>query len=749
MKRNRRPDGKEKVTGALKYLTDLSFPNMLYGKIARSPFPHARILSISTEKARQLPGVQAIVTHKDIPGLNGFGIVTPDQPVLCKDIVRYVGDAVAAVAADSIDIAKRAIELIDVQYEPLPVLDSTEKALDPSAPFLHPDGNVLHRAGFQKGDIEEAFSTCKAVVEETYHVPRQLHAYMETEGGVIVPEKNGTLTVYVGTQHGFKDRFQLARILGMPESDIRIVSSPMGGSFGGKDELNIQPYGALLALATGRPVKIHQTRQESMRSSIKRHPMTITMKTGVDEAGKLLAHQTVIVADTGAYSTLGPAILDFAVEHASGPYIIPAVHTQGISVFTNNGVSGEFRGFGGNQITFALEGQIDRLAAAIGKDGVGLRRLNLRREQDAGPLGQQIAETNGALDVFESAAALYSEKKNASLQERPWKKTGTGMAVTMHGGGLGFGRMDPAGGRLTLKGNGKIEISFGFEEAGQGILAVIETITTEQLGCAKEDLSIVIGDTAVVPSSGSTTASRGTSMVWHSLQRLKKPFIAQLLKRASLLTGKERLSLGEGGIWSEGHFLLSYEDLACGQTEIVAETEFDFPVSPDPIDSAHFLYTYSGVVVQVEADLLTGKINVTDLHQTVAAGPMVNEMGFVGQIEGGGVMALGYTLLEDVVMKDSRYVTENLDTYLIPGIMDVPFQLSVEPIEALPEQDHFGPRGVGEIGTVAVAPAIASAIYDALGMQVNQLPVHPETVLKSIEERGIFHGSQSSNSGTS
>ncbi|MET1032209.1 xanthine dehydrogenase subunit D, partial [Domibacillus tundrae] len=736
-----RPDGKEKVTGRLKYLTDLAFSNMLYGKILRSPYPHARILSISTDKARQLPGVQAVITHKDVPGLNGFGIVTPDQPVLCKDIVRYVGDAVAAVAADSVETATRALELIHVQYAPLPVLDSPEKALEEGAPLLHPNGNVLHRAGFQKGDIESEFAKCAAIVEETYHVPRQLHAYMETEGGVIVPEKDGSLTVYVGTQHGFKDRFQLARILGMPEEHIRVVSSPMGGSFGGKDELNIQPYGALLALSTGKPVKIHQTRQESIRSSIKRHPMKITMKTGIDQDGRLRAHQTTIVADTGAYATLGPAILDFAVEHTSGPYMIPAVDTKGISVFTNNGVSGEFRGFGGNQVTFALEGQIDRLAAAIGMDSVEMRRLNIRREHDLGPLGQQIAETNGALDVLQSAAAVYAEKKQSSQNQDRWKRTGTGMAITMHGGGLGFGRMDPAGGRLSLKEDGKIEISFGFEEAGQGILAVIETITTEQLGCAKEDISIMIGDTSLVPSSGSTTASRGTSMVWHSLQRLKKPFLQKLLTRAARKTGtkEEQLSIGPGGIWENGECRLSFRELASEQAPIVISTQFDFPVSPDPIDSAHFLYTYSGVVAQVEVDLLTGRINVAELHQSLSAGPVVNEMGYLGQIEGGGVMALGYTLMEDVIMADGHYVTENLDSYLIPGIKDVPFNLQVKAIESLPAEDDYGPRGVGEIGTIAVAPAIANAIYDAVGLRVSQLPVKPETVLKSTEERGVLH----------
>ena len=275
-----RPDGIEKVTGSLSYLTDLQFPEMLYGKVLRSKYPHAKILSISVEKAEQIPGVKAVIMSKDVPGLNGFGLIFPDQPVFCDTVVRYVGDAIAAVAAVTPEIAEKALQLIEVEYEQLPIIEDPEEALDPFSIPLHPNGNVLHHASYVNGNVKETFPVCDVIVEETYLLPRQLHAYMETEGGVFVPEEDGRLTVYAGTQHGYKDRFQLARILKIPETQIRVISSPMGGSFGGKDELNIQPYGAILALKTGCPVKIHQSRRESIRSSIKKHPMKITMKTG-------------------------------------------------------------------------------------------------------------------------------------------------------------------------------------------------------------------------------------------------------------------------------------------------------------------------------------------------------------------------------------------------------------------------------------------------------------------------------------
>jgi xanthine dehydrogenase D subunit len=737
MKRRVRPDGPEKVTGQLKYLTDLTFPKMLFGKILRSTEPHAEILAISTEQAKLLPGVKAVITYQDVPGLNGYGLIFPDQPVLCEDRVRCVGDAIAAVAADTEEIAEQAIRLIEVAYKQLPVLCSPEAALRSDAPLLHPGGNILHQANYKKGDTDRGFEVCSVVVEETYELPRQMHAYMETEGGVIVPEEDGKITVYVGTQHGYKDRFQLSRILNIPETEIRVISSPMGGSFGGKDELNIQPYAALLALITNCPVKIHQSRQESVRAGIKRHPMKITMKTGVDEEGNLLAHKVKIIADTGAYATLGPAVLDFAVEHAPGPYVIPNIEIEGVSVFTNNGVAGEFRGFGGNQITFALEGQMDRLAVRLQIDPIEFRLMNLRSAEDPGPLGQKIAPTNGAYEVLTEVQKSLAERKKLETKER-WKAKGTGIALTMHGGGLGAGRLDPAGGRLTFTQDGKIEAAFGFEECGQGLLAVIETLLIDEFECTSEDIRIIVGDTALVPATGSSTASRATSMVWQALQKMKESFRGQILTKAEQVIGieVEQLRMGPGGIWDQGSRRITFHELAAqfpSDSSIVVDTAFDFPTSPDAtIAGSHFLYAFAAVMADVEVDLLTGKVKVNRLDQAVAAGPIVSPMGYQGQIEGGGVMALGYTLMEDAIMDTGIYLTDNFDSYMIPTICDVPFQMNVKAVEKLYEGDPFGPRGVGEIGTVAVAPAIVKAIYDATGCWVNKLPVSPENLLKSV-----------------
>jgi xanthine dehydrogenase D subunit len=730
-----RPDGPDKVTGKLAYLTDMIRENMLVGRILRSPHPHAGILAINTEKARRIPGVHAVLTHADVPGLNRFGIVNPDQPVLCEDRVRFIGDAVAAVAAETHELAEQALASIEVQYGILPVVDDPIWAQSKQAPKLHPGGNVLHRNQYGNGKVEDGFSRCLHIIEETYSTPRQMHTYMETEGGLFVPEEGGRLTVYSPTQHGYKDRMQLARILGLQEFQIRVISSPIGGSFGGKDELNVQPYGALLALVTGKPVKIHNSRWESVRAGLKRHPMTIKMRTGVDGQGRLLAHQVSIVADTGAYATLGAEVLNFCVEHVTGPYRYESVEVEGVSVYTNNGVSGEFRGFGGNQAIFALEGQMDRLAEKLGMDPWEFRLLNMRAPSDPGPVGQTIVQTDGANQVCEALTRhpLWVERQEVKSRTDcdPWIRRGVGAAFVMHGSGLGFGIPDPAGGMLALAADGKIEAIFGYEEFGQGLIATLELMLIEQFGFGADDLRFVIGDTDHVPHSGSTTASRATSMMWKSLQKLRLPFISRLLSEASKLLSleAESLRIGVGGIWNrtEEQLLVTYSQLAKEVSEdIIFQTHFPYPTSPTKRIGAHYLYTYSAVAVQVEVNVLTGRVKLLKQFHAVAAGPVMNPQGFLGQIEGGSGMAVGFTLTEDAIMDNGIYLTRNLDSYLIPSWADLNGEVEVLAIEDLPEGDEHGPRGVGEIGSVGIAPAIAAAVFHATGKRINKLPIDPE-----------------------
>ncbi|WP_454191618.1 xanthine dehydrogenase subunit D [Paenibacillus sp. Marseille-Q7038] len=758
---HRRPDGREKVTGTLQYLTDKSLPGMLYGRVKRSDHPFARIRNVDTAEAEALPGVHQVLTHKDVPGLNGFGIAIPDQPVFCEDFVRYTGDAIAAVAADTPEIAEQALHLIRVEYEVLSPLSSPEAALIEGAPSLHPAGNILHRTEVKRGDTKTDLQKSDLVIKEVYYTPRQMHTYMETEGGLFVPEDNGRLTVYAPTQHGYKDRMQLSRILDMPEESIRVVSSPIGGSFGGKDELNVQPYGSLLALKTRRPVKFHNSRKESVRAGLKRHPMKIEMETGFTKEGMITSHLVRILSDTGAYATLGAPVLNFATEHSMGPYQIPSVDVEGLSVYTNNGVSGEFRGFGGNQAIFAMEGQMDRAAALLRIDPWEIRRRNLRSSTDPGPLGQQILVTNGLSEVWE--AVDHSElwkKRNGQIDIKktnavpsldfsseslshstatPWIKKGIGASLAMHGAGLGYGIPDPAGGRLKLNASGKIEVAFSYEEFGQGLVATLEIMLCDIFRCIPEDIEIVIGDTDRVPHGGSSTASRSTTMAWMALQRLKTPFNNTLIELCAQVSGlpASELVTGAGGIWHRSRDsdsneqekkLLSYLEIAdlAPEEDLTFDTKFQYPTTPDEVMGGHFLYTYAAVIAEVEVNTLTGEVKVEEIKHMVAAGPVMNPMGYIGQIEGGSGMALGFTLMEDAIMDHSMYVTTNLDTYLIPTFQDMHQKITVEAIENLPENDPFGPRGIGEIGSVALAPAIVSAIHQATGVWLNKLPINRE-----------------------
>jgi len=740
-----RPDGQAKVTGELRYLTDMNFPNKLYGRVLRSGVPHAILRSIDTSLAEALPGVKAVLTHKDVPGFNGFGIAEPNQPVFCEELIRFEGDAIAAVAAETSESAEKALQLIKVEYEELTVLDTPEKALRPDAPQLHENGNILHETDYARGDVDKAFADCVAIVEETYETPRQMHTFMETEGGIFVPEKNGRLTVYAPTQHGYKDQMQLARILAIPAEDIRVISSPIGGSFGGKDELNVQPFGSLLALRCGQPVKMHYSREESVKAGLKRHPMKVKMKTGIDSDGKLIAHQVEIVSDTGAYATLGGPVLNFATEHAIGCYTIPHVDVKGKAVYTNNGVSGEFRGFGGNQVIFALEGQMDRLAEKIKLDPWEFRRRNLRKMNDLGPMGQRVVPNDGPRQVWEAMKQLplYQKEAANSNPTEPWILRGKGMSLAMHGSGLGYGIPDPAGGELRLNDDGKIEVAFGHEECGQGLLATLELMLLDHFQCDVTDVEIIIGDTERVPPTGSSTASRTTNMVWKALQNMKTPFLTMLFAQVSELTGEksEQLATGIGGIWKcskngkDQEFLISYKEVAdrC-LVPVECSTEFDYPVTPDPIVGGHYLYSSTSVIAEVEVNMLTGMVRVTGIDHVVAAGQVMNPLGYLGQIEGGSIMALGFTMTEDALMNSGTYLTKNLDTYLVPTIYDVPEIQYVEAIEELPEGDQYGPRGVGEVGSVGLAPAIVSAIKQATGKWMTKLPVSPAELLVDSDE---------------
>lgn len=727
-----RPDAAEKARGTLRYPTDeLDWPGLLHGRILRSALPHAEILGINVEAARALPGVHAVVTAADIPGANNYGIVFRDQPVFCTDRVRYLGDALAAVAADTPEIAAQALRLIEVAYAELPVVGDPAAALAEGAPLLHPNGNLLDSSLMAHGDVDVAFDACAFVVEGNYSTPRQMHVFMETEGGVVVPDAEGGLTFRVGCQSGHRDREQLADILGLPLEKVRVLGLATGGGFGGKDELTMQPAAGLLALRTGRPIRIHFDRRESTIAGIKRHPVELIARTGCDAEGRILAHQLHAILDTGAYATLGPAVLTNLTDHAAAPlYRIPNVKVSGQLVYTNNSVAGAFRGFGGNQATFAVESQLDKLAAAAGLAPAELRRRNLRTPDDPGVEGQSQQQPCHPQLLLDAAQQSPLWDATSQAKNGRWL-VGVGMALGAQGNGLGNGLPDAAGARLALSPEGRIELAFGFIEYGQGVIAAVQNLACDYLGCAPADLDIRLGDSSG-PDSGPTSASRSSVIAVEALRRLQ-PLWQTLLR--DLAASDDDLQPGHGGLRNAaGELAYSYAQLAASSQPAALQVHFDFPTGPDTTPRGRYLQLLIATVAQVAVDRLTGRVRVKQLHHITAGGKVIHPPSYLGQIEGAAVMGMGMALLEDVPMQTGQYLLDNLDAYLIPTIADAP-QQRVDVIEGILGGDSYPVRGIGELGIEAISPAITAAIENAIGVRPEHLPVRPTTLLAAMQEQ--------------
>ncbi len=747
-----RVDAAEKATGKIKYMSDLSFPNMLWGKIVRSKYPHAKILKIDTSKAEALPGVAAVVTWKDVPGLNGFGIVIPDQPVLCEDKVRYIGDAVAAVAAETKEIAEKAAELVEVEYEPLPVVDDPIKAVSEDAPKVHDGGNVHLHTKIVRGDVDKAFEEADLIVEHTYYTGRQEHAFLETESGVAKLEDDGTLTVYAGSQYPQRDQIQLSRCLALNPRKIHVVSYPVGGAFGGKDELTIQPILGLLALKTKRPVKIVLTREESIISYWKRHPMIMKYKTGVKKDGTLVANKVEIYADTGAYASLGGPVLNLAVEHACGPYRLDNVYIDGYCVYTNNDVAGAFRGFGVPQATFAMETQMDIIAEKLGIDPIELRKKNALRRGDVSPIGNKLTTSVGTLAVLDGVKETEIWKKKDSIEktdsERPWIKRGVGFALTYQGTGLGIGLPDYGGATLKFKEDGGFIVGVGIVDYGQGVGTSYAQIVAESMKCPVDKVRVILGDTDLTADSGPTSASRGVYTGGRAAVIASEKMMKILRAKAAdiLDVSEEELIPENGGFYIKGHpeTSVSYEKIAfefLKESGHLPQTEgyFLMPIADIKIKDAfglpHHIFAYSGHLALVEVNTLTGQTKVLEGAEVVDGGIVINRQGFEAQVEGGYVMGMGYGLTEDVKIEKGIFKTVNFSTYIIPTAKDAPKKIQTVPVTDPEESGPYKAKGIAETVMVATAPAITNAIHDATGIRIFKIPATSELVYNLLKER--------------
>ncbi|MBC7249549.1 MAG: molybdopterin-dependent oxidoreductase, partial [Anaerolineae bacterium] len=652
------PDALAKATGQARYTADLFFPNMLHAKVLRSEYPHARLRRVDVTRARELPGVAAVLTADDVPGEKNHGVIHRDWPVLAYDKVRYVGDAIAIVAAESESIAEEALKLIEVEYEPLPVVATTEQALAPGAPLVHENrqGNILRYTKVRRGDVETGFAQADVIIENTYHTPTGEHAFLEPEAAVSTVDEDGSITVYVGSQIPFADREQIAACLALPVEKVRVVHMLTGGAFGGKEDVCAQIHAALLAQATARPVKLVLTRSESMRVHPKRHATTITVKSGAKRDGRLTAVQVKIVGDTGAYASLGEQVMTRVATHAIGPYDVPHVKVDCYAVHTNNPPAGAFRGFGAPQAHFAAESQMDILAETLGLSPFEVRRRNALRVGGTTATGQVLRESCGLLETIDrvEAAMRQAQEVEKDIVLPPHIRRGWGMACAYKNVGLGEGLADSAGASVEVTSEGRVIVRAGAAEVGQGLMGVVAQIAAEELGVDLSAVEVILGDTGQTLDGGATTASRQTFVTGNAVRHAARQVRSSLAGAVAeeLGAAPDTLTFAHGKVTAPGGRAVSL-----AQAATLAEAEgrplrVEYVYTPPrtvPLGEEgdmHFAYGFATQAAQVEVNTENGEIRVLQVIAAHDVGRAINPLALEGQIEGGVVMGIGYALLE-------------------------------------------------------------------------------------------------------
>ena len=675
-----RIDAAEKILGTGEYVDDMKVPGMLYAAVLRTPLARARILSIDVEAARSLEGVTAVMTAADIPGERLWGHLKHDWPAMIAigEETRYIGDSLAIVAARTKKIARKAVEMIRLEYEELPPILSPQAAMAADAPPLHPGGNILSKVDFSRGDAQAAIQTAAHVVTRSYQTPPTEHAFLEPESALAVPDETGKITVYIASQSVFDDHHGIAAILGLPANQVRVVSKLVGGAFGGKEDLSVQHHAALLAQKTGQPVKLTLTRQESIRVHPKRHAMELTLTTACDEAGKLVAMKARIVADTGAYASLGGPVVQRACTHVSGPYSIPNIEISGVAVYTNNPPAGAFRGFGVPQSNFASEMNLNLLADLTGLSPWEIRFRNAL-EPGAVMATGQIADASTA--IKETLLAVKEEYETAKV---------AGIACAMKNTGLGVGVPDTGRAILRIR-QGKVEILTGAACVGQGLGTVLRQIVCETAPVGADNVTLHAPDTDVTPNAGTTTASRQTLFTGEAVRQAAIA-LGEAMKSASLaeLDGQE--------------FAGQYR----GETDPLNSDK------PHPVNHVAFGYA-TQVVCLSESGWLRKVVAAHDV------GRAINPTTIEGQIEGAVAMGLGYALQEDFPLKRG-VPTAKFGTLGLFRSTDMP-EIKIQLIEKNPSALAYGAKGIGEIATIPTAPAVAGAYYRYDKIFRTQLPL--------------------------
>jgi len=692
--------------------------------------PHARIKWIKTGKAEAAPGVVAVYTAKDVP-LNEYGLQWQDQPVLCgpnqsltlsrnrrkkekpgADVVRFVGDQIAAVVAYTETEAAAAVKLIEVGYEDLPVITDPIEAMKPDAPRVHEhigESNICVHYKIRRGNVVEGFAKSDVIVEGEYRTPVQEHAFLQPEAGLAYIDEEGRITVACGGQWTHEDQEQIAHALNMPNEQIRVVYPAVGGAFGGREDMSVQIVLALATWKLQRPVKIVWSRQESIIGHGKRHAVILRAKWGATKDGKIIAAENEIIGDGGAYMYTTNKVLGNSAITSTGPYLIPNLKTDVYGVYTNNVPGAAFRGFGAPQALFMAETQMNKLAEKLGMDPVEIRLKNALRDGDPMGVGTPSPSPVSVTKCIEAAVERFEWHGGKTNEERraPHVKRGQGFAAGFKNIGFSFGYQENCWAKIELHGKADIEqvvLHHASAEVGQGTHTVMMQMAAEAIGVPFEKVKLLSSDTATMGNSGSASASRMTFMSGNAIRGAAEA----ALKRWK---AEERPAIGE------------FKYLAPRTTNFDPETGHSTP---------NFAYAFVAQAIEVEVDTETGHVRLLRVLTADDVGKPINPALVEGQVEGAVVQAQGYAVLEDYKTIDGQVLTDQLSTYLIPTIWDIPEKVETIFVEVPDPNGPWGARGVGELPFLTVAPAIAAAIHDATGVWIDEFPFTPERVLRAL-----------------
>ena len=747
-----RVDALEKVLGTAKYVGDYRLPGMVYARALRSTLPHARIVRLDVAPALQVPGVLAAITCDDFVDHGRFGFPVQDMYMLAHERVRYVGDAIAAIAAETKDALLAGLNAIVVELEPLPGVFDPVAALQPDAPIVGerpwdapdlPRGNLLTQYVVRKGEPDALLADCAVTLDEEYGTMHQEHAYIETEGALAVPWPGSTgVTVYASCQSPFINRNNLCSVLGLPQEDVRVIQPQVGGAFGGKDDQMYQASGqvARLALLTGRPVRMIFDREESMIASYKRDAMQMRIQLGADRDGTLRASKIHAVVDSGAYAAITPFTAWRSSIHAMGPYRYDACHVDTDVAYTNNGYSGAFRGFGNTEVCAGIEQAVDELAYKLDMDPIDLRLRNCLRPGDTTPHGQPLGDDVALAECLEHVRRLSDwDRKRSDFQlQTSDLRRGLGVAAVFHGMSLGAEGADFAVGTLAVNDDYTLTLTSGLTDYGTGSRTVFTLIAAETLGLGPERIKMPRPDTESAIDSGPTVASRATVLGGNATRVTAMRLDSLLVRAAADLFGcqdAQVLRHGENYVGPDEE-PASFEQVVDHARKMgltlstrgrwnMPEIHWSFEQGQG---KPYFAYHFGAQVAEVLVDTGTGKVEVTGIWAAHNTGKVIFPQGALGQLYGGITQGLGYALMERVDFDNGYLQATNFDEYLIPTAMDVPDIVGAF-VEKPFAHGPFGAKNIGEPGMVPTAPAILNAIFHATGRRIRHLPANLERVL--------------------